>query len=52
MPVIMLTAYNCEKTKLEAKELGAYAYLSKPFETDEFLATVSGALKEIHSGDS
>ena len=52
MPVIMLTAYSCEKTKQEAKELGAYAYLRKPFETDELLDTVSGALKEIHSGDS
>ena len=52
MPVIMLTAYSCEKTKQEVKELGVYAYLRKPFETDELLDTVSGALKEIHSGDS
>jgi DNA-binding response OmpR family regulator len=51
MPVILLTAYDCESARQKADELGAYAYITKPFETNELLNAVSGALR-TRKGDS
>ena len=51
MPVIMLSAHNCAATKQAAKDLGAYAYLTKPFGASELLDTVDRALGEFQAGD-
>lgn len=44
MPVIMLTAYASDKTAIEAKKLGAFTYIAKPFNVAGFLAAVKRAL--------
>jgi DNA-binding NtrC family response regulator len=43
--VIMMTAYGSEKLAVEALKRGAYDYLSKPFEMDEFLIAVGKAVE-------
>ncbi len=47
-PVIMMTAYGNIKDAVEAMRLGAFDYITKPFDLDEMLISVSRAL-EIHS---
>ncbi len=42
-PVIMITAYAVEKLIKEARHLGAYAALKKPFNMDELLDTINKA---------
>lgn len=44
LPVVMLTAYGSAKTQKEAADLGAFAYLSKPFTNDEVITTVRAAI--------
>ena len=44
MPVVILTAYRGDATRQAAMELGAYAYLTKPFRMSEVLDTVDLAL--------
>ena len=44
MPIIMLTARNAEKDKVEALDAGADDYITKPFSTPELLARVGLAL--------
>jgi len=44
LPVIMLTAYASSKTANEASQLGAFAYLSKPFSNEEVIDTVRKAV--------
>ena len=39
-PVIILTAYGSPESATEAKESGAFTYLSKPFEMEELLRVV------------
>ncbi|MGQ9629525.1 MAG: sigma-54-dependent transcriptional regulator [bacterium] len=43
--VLMLTAYGSVETAVEAMKLGAFDYLTKPFERDEILLTVEKALE-------
>ncbi|RMF71505.1 MAG: sigma-54-dependent Fis family transcriptional regulator, partial [Planctomycetota bacterium] len=43
--VIMMTAYSTIESAVEAIKLGAYDYLSKPFEMDELMFTVDKALE-------
>lgn len=43
--VILMTAYTSTESAIEALRLGAYDYLSKPFEIDELLVTVQHALE-------
>lgn len=43
-PVIMMTAYGNIKDAVEAMKLGAFDYISKPFDLDEMLLTVERAL--------
>ncbi|MEM8961052.1 MAG: sigma-54 dependent transcriptional regulator [Acidobacteriota bacterium] len=43
--VIMITAYSSHKSAVEAMKLGAYSYVSKPFEVDELKVVVSKALE-------
>ena len=45
LPVIILTAYSTVDTAVEAMRLGAYDYISKPFEMDELAMTVRRALE-------
>lgn len=47
-PVIMMTAYGNIKDAVEAMRIGAFDYITKPFDLDEMLLTVSKAL-EVHS---
>jgi len=43
--VIVLTAYATAETAIEALKLGAYDYLTKPFEVDEMRVVVQRALE-------
>jgi DNA-binding NtrC family response regulator len=44
IPVIMITAANTIKTAVQAMKLGAYDYLSKPFDVDEIKIVVQKVL--------
>lgn len=44
--VIIITAYGRVQSAVEAIRLGAYDYLSKPFDNDEIVLTVQRAIKE------
>ena len=44
IPVIVFTAYGTSERAIEAMKAGAYDYLDKPFELDEFLLVVRRAL--------
>ncbi|MDP2940531.1 MAG: response regulator [Candidatus Omnitrophota bacterium] len=43
---IMISAYGTESVRLKAKELGAYAFLDKPFNINELIRVVKRALRE------
>ncbi len=43
--VIMMTAYTSNKSAIEAMRLGAFSYLSKPFEVEELKVVVEKALE-------
>jgi len=45
LPVILITAYSTVDTAVEAMHLGAYDYISKPFNMDELAITVKRALE-------
>ena len=45
LPIIMMTAHGSTETAIEASRLGAYEYLTKPFEADELLDLVTKALR-------
>jgi DNA-binding NtrC family response regulator len=44
-PVVLMTAYSSVKDAVEAMKLGAFDYISKPFEMDEMVLTVRRALE-------
>ena len=44
-PVIILTAYGDIGSAVEAMKLGAYDYLTKPFDHDELLLTIGRAME-------
>jgi two-component system response regulator PilR (NtrC family) len=44
--VIMMTAYTSTKSAIEAMKLGAYDYVSKPFDVDEIKLTVQKAIEK------
>ena len=46
LPVIILTAYGDIRTAVQAMRLGAYDYLTKPFDNDEIVLTVQRALEQ------
>jgi two-component system KDP operon response regulator KdpE len=50
VPVIMLSARGREGDKVEALDLGADDYLTKPFGVEELLARVRSALRRAGSG--
>jgi two-component system response regulator PilR (NtrC family) len=49
--VIMMTAYASAKTAIEAMKLGAYDYVSKPFDVDELKVLIQKALEKTQLVD-
>ncbi len=45
--VIMITAFGSIEKAVEAMKLGAYDYVTKPFNKDEFILTVEKALERV-----
>jgi DNA-binding NtrC family response regulator len=45
-PVIIVTAFGSVEQAVEMVKAGAYQYLTKPFDTDDLLKTVTGALEQ------
>ncbi len=52
MPIIVLSARASESDKVEALDMGANDYVTKPFGTDELLARVRVALRNNRQTDS
>jgi two-component system, OmpR family, KDP operon response regulator KdpE len=50
VPVLMLSARGRENDKVQALDLGADDYLTKPFGVEELLARVRAALRRVGSG--
>ena len=48
IPIIMLTALDDPRDKIEGLDLGADDYLTKPFDPDELLARVRALLRRAH----
>ncbi len=46
MSIIMITAFGEASTAAEAKNLGAYHFMSKPFDNDEVLELVASAIEQ------
>lgn len=45
VPIIVITGYATSQTAIEAMQLGAFEYLTKPFDPDELLRVVESAAK-------
>ena len=45
IPIIMVTGYGSVETAVEAMKLGAFDYLTKPFEVEDLQRTINRALK-------
>jgi DNA-binding NtrC family response regulator len=45
-PVIVITAFSGSQGAIEAMKLGAFDYITKPFDLDEVLITVKRALTQ------
>ena len=45
LPVVFITAFGTVEKAVEAMKLGAYDYITKPFDRDEFLLTIEKALE-------
>lgn len=50
IPIIVLSASSNEKDKVEALDLGANDYITKPFGTDELLARIRAVLRSHRQG--
>lgn len=50
--VILLTAHGTVDSAFEAKDLGAFAYLQKPYERENLLETVEKALTKLNKLDT
>ena len=50
VPIIVLSARNRERDKVEALDLGADDYVTKPFGTAELLARIRIALRHVSTG--
>lgn len=50
LPVILLTGYASVETAIEAMQLGAFDYITKPFKVDELLTVVRRALESGRGG--
>ncbi|HXS77461.1 MAG TPA: response regulator transcription factor [Terracidiphilus sp.] len=49
LPVLMLTVRDGEEEKVEALELGADDYVTKPFSTRELVARIRTAVRRVHA---
>ena len=49
VPVIVMTAYGTSRTAIEAMQLGAYDYLTKPFDMDDLVNLTQKALAHSHA---
>src|ERR1700730_6971163 len=49
--VVMMTAYTSTKSAIEAMKLGAYDYVSKPFDVEELKILVQKALERAELAD-
>lgn len=45
--VVMMTAYTSTKAAIEAMRLGAYDYVSKPFDVDELKVVIQKAVEQV-----
>ena len=45
LPVVFITAFGTVEKAVEAMKLGAYDYITKPFDRDEFILTIDKALE-------
>jgi two-component system KDP operon response regulator KdpE len=52
IPIIVLSVRGDEKTKVEALNLGADDYVTKPFGMDELLARIRATLRRMPAADS
>lgn len=52
LPVVMITAHGTVDTAVEALKLGAFDYLTKPFDKDEVRQIVAKALRTRELGES
>ena len=50
VPIIVLSARSTEKDKVEALDLGANDYITKPFGTEELLARIRAVLRSHRQG--
>ena len=50
MPVVVISARSHEKDKVEALDLGADDYITKPFGTSEMLARIRAAIRHSRAG--
>ncbi|HET9713008.1 MAG TPA: response regulator transcription factor [Pyrinomonadaceae bacterium] len=50
VPIIILSAKGEEKTKVEALDIGADDFVTKPFGIDELLARVRASLRRANAG--
>ncbi len=48
MPVVLMTAFATVETAVEAMKLGAYDYITKPFNGNQLIATVKRAFEHAH----
>ena len=49
IPVIVFTGGDADASRARATELGAVGFLAKPFETDELLGAIDGALGALEA---
>ena len=49
LPILMLTVRDKEEEKVEALDLGAYDYVTKPFSTKELIARIRAAIRRVKS---
>jgi two-component system nitrogen regulation response regulator GlnG len=52
LPIIVMSAQNTLMTAITATELGAYEYLSKPFDLNELLAIVGRAMSDTRNNEN
>lgn len=48
LPCVLMTAYGTVDTAVQAMKLGAFDYVTKPFEGDELLITIKRAIQHAH----